>query len=92
VSVGATVYSSSSSFKELFRMADECLYVAKNNGRNRVEFSDPNRVCLTLGASPFLQRHHASAEQIDASAAIHGTLEGLQFVDLPFGLPVAPRL
>jgi hypothetical protein len=50
------------------------------------------RVCLTLGASPFLQRHHASAEQIDASAAIHGTLEGLEFVDLPFGLPVAPRL
>lgn len=42
VSVGATVYSSRSSFKEMFRMADECLYVAKNNGRNRVEFSDPN--------------------------------------------------
>jgi hypothetical protein len=55
--------------------------------------AEPGRgVCLTLGASPFLQRHHASAEQIDASAAIHGTLEGLQFVDLPFGLPVAPRL
>ena len=51
-----------------------------------------NWVCLTLGANPFLQRHHASAEQIDAGAAIHGTLEGLQFVDLPFGLPVAPRL
>ena len=27
-----------------------------------------------------------------AGAAIHGTLEGLQFVDLSFGLPVAPRL
>ena len=47
---------------------------------------------MTLGANPFLQRHHASAEQIDAGAAIHGSLEGLQFVDLPFGLPVAPRL
>ena len=42
VSVGATVYSTQSSFKEMFRMADECLYVAKNNGRNRVEFSDEN--------------------------------------------------
>ena len=42
VSVGATVNSSRSSFKEMFRMADECLYVAKNDGRNRVEFSDPN--------------------------------------------------
>jgi diguanylate cyclase len=42
VSVGATVNSSGSSFKEMFRMADECLYVAKNNGRNRVEFSSPN--------------------------------------------------
>jgi diguanylate cyclase len=42
VSVGATVFSARSSFKEMFRIADECLYVAKNNGRNRVEFSDPN--------------------------------------------------
>ena len=39
----------------------------------------------------FLQRHHASAEQFDAGAAIRGTLEGLQFVDLSFGLSVAPR-
>jgi diguanylate cyclase len=42
VSVGATVYSTRSSFKEMFRMADECLYVAKNNGRNRIEFSNAN--------------------------------------------------
>jgi diguanylate cyclase len=42
VSVGATVYSTRCSFKQMFRMADESLYVAKNNGRNRVEFSDPN--------------------------------------------------
>jgi diguanylate cyclase len=42
VSVGATVYSARASFKEMFKIADECLYVAKNNGRNRVEFSDAN--------------------------------------------------
>ena len=47
---------------------------------------------IDFGANPFLQRHHASAEQIDAGAAIHGTLEGLQFVDLSLSLPVAPRL
>ena len=28
---------------------------------------------MTLGANPFLQRHHASAEQIDAGAgSVHG--------------------
>jgi diguanylate cyclase (GGDEF)-like protein len=42
VSVGATASSRRSSFKEMFRMADEGLYVAKNKGRNRVEFSDAN--------------------------------------------------
>src|ERR1700733_11361797 len=47
---------------------------------------------MTLGANRFLQRHHASAEQIDAAAAVHGSLEGLQLVDLSFGLPIAPRL
>jgi hypothetical protein len=40
----------------------------------------------------FLQRHHPSAEQLDTGAAIHGSLEGLQSVDLSFGLPVAPGL
>ena len=44
---------------------------------------------LDAGANRFLQRHHASAEQIDAGAAVHGSLEGLQLVDLSFGLPVA---
>ena len=47
---------------------------------------------MTLGACRFFQRHHPSAEQLNASAAIHGSLEGLRFVDLPFGLRVAPRL
>ena len=42
VSVGATLYSARSSFKEMFRIADDCLYLAKNKGRNRVEFSDAN--------------------------------------------------
>ena len=40
----------------------------------------------------FLQRHHPSAEQLNTGAAIHGSLEGLQSVDLSFGLPVAPGL
>ena len=40
----------------------------------------------------FLQRHHPSAEQLDTGAAIHGSLEGLQSIDLSFGLPVAPGL
>ena len=49
VSVGATLYSARSSFKDMFRMADDCLYVAKNNGRNRVEFSDANARSGALG-------------------------------------------
>jgi hypothetical protein len=40
----------------------------------------------------FLQRHPPTAEQLNTGAAIHGSLEGLQSVDLSFGLPVAPRL
>jgi hypothetical protein len=47
---------------------------------------------LDAGANLRLQRRHASAEQVDAGAAVHGPLEGLQFVDLSFSLPVAPRL
>ena len=47
---------------------------------------------MDAGANLHLQRRHASAEQVDAGAAIHGSLEGLQLVDLSFGLPVAPRL
>src|SRR5208283_2108867 len=46
---------------------------------------------LLLVQAVFLQRHHPSAEQVDTGAAIHRSLEGLQFVDLSFGLPVAPR-
>ena len=47
---------------------------------------------LLLVQAVFLQRHHPSAEQVDTGAAIHRSLEGLQFVDLSFGLPVVPRL
>jgi hypothetical protein len=47
---------------------------------------------LDAGANLHLQRRHASAEQVHAGAAIHGSLEGLQLVDLSFGLPVALRL
>src|ERR1700677_1004648 len=39
-----------------------------------------------------LQWHHPSAEQLNSGAAIHGSLEGFQFVDLSLGLPVAPGL
>ena len=46
---------------------------------------------LFLVQAVFLQRHHPSAEQVDTGAAVHRSLEGLQFVDLSFGLPVAPR-
>jgi hypothetical protein len=46
---------------------------------------------LLLVQPVLLQRHHPSAEQVDTGAAIHRSLEGLQFVDLSFGLPVAPR-
>ena len=53
--------------------------------------------CISIGSdlllvqAVFLQWHHPSAEQVDADAAIHRSLEGLQFVDLSFGLPIAPR-
>ena len=42
VSVGATACNRRVSFNELFRMADQSLYIAKNNGRDRVEFFHPH--------------------------------------------------
>jgi diguanylate cyclase len=53
VSVGATVYSTRSSFKEMFRLADEGLYVAKNKGRNRVEFSSGDAPSTAIGRAGF---------------------------------------
>jgi len=47
---------------------------------------------LLLVQATFLKGHHPSAKQIDAGAAVHRSLEGLQFVDLSFSLSVAPRL
>src|ERR1700722_1030730 len=45
----------------------------------------------TLVRAVFLQRHHPGTKQLDTGAAIHGSLEGFQLVNLSFGLPVAPR-
>lgn len=38
ISVGGVAFEDASPFSELYRSADERLYAAKNNGRNRVEF------------------------------------------------------
>ncbi len=46
---------------------------------------------LLLVQAVFLQRYHPSAEQVDTSPAVHRSFEGLQFIDLSFGLTVAPR-
>ena len=40
-----------------------------------------NRVDSLLVHAVFLQGQHPSAKQVDTGAAIHGSLEGLQFVD-----------
>jgi hypothetical protein len=46
---------------------------------------------LLLVQAAFLQRQHPSSKQVDVGASIHRSVEGFQFVDLSFGLPVAPR-
>ena len=38
------------------------------------------------------KRQHPRSQQFDAGAAVHGPLEGLQPVDLTFGLSAAPSL
>jgi len=37
-----------------------------------------------------MQREHPSAEKFSSCAAIHGSLERFQTIDLPFGLTAAP--
>jgi hypothetical protein len=47
---------------------------------------------LRLVQAVLRQGHHPRTEQVDTGPAVHRSPEGLQFVDLSFGLPVAPRL
>jgi len=44
------------------------------------------------GSPAFCVDQGATAEEIKAGSAIHGPLDELQARDLPFSLPVAPRL
>ena len=72
------------------------MYVLICCPRQPIEFSEKRILTfegsdLLLVQAVFVQRHHPSAEQLDTGAAIHRSLEGLQFVDLSFGLSVAPR-
>lgn len=34
---------------------------------------------------------HPSSQEVSAGSPVHGALEGLETVDLPLGLAVAPR-
>ena len=52
----------------------------------------PSGSDLLLVQAVLLQWHYPIAEQFQAGAAVHRSLEGLQFVYLSFGLPVAPML
>ena len=71
------------------RNAQRAADVAAERQRTETRCQEPSwKGLIDFGAVAFLTA--ASCErQIDAGAAM---LEGLQFVDLPFGLPVAPRL
>jgi hypothetical protein len=49
-------------------------------------------VCLTFRAAWQVKRQHPGAQKFGACSTVHGALQGLQTIDLPLGLAVAPTL
>jgi len=50
ISVGGALFHQGLSFSDLFRVADQQLYAAKQNGRNRVSVSPVERLLAPLAA------------------------------------------
>jgi len=51
VSVGGAIFAHSVPFAELFRFADQQLYAAKQNGRNRVAMTELRGDALSMAAA-----------------------------------------
>jgi hypothetical protein len=59
--------------------------------QQRLRRPRPGSASLSVHGRRF-KRQHPRSLQFDAGAAVHGPLEGLQPVDLTFGLSAAPSL